>query len=126
MECWLEVELEVAGYAEGLVTVSEGTRAVLCDVAPCSAALCRVSLSDTTLCDTVLCSVTPCGVSSGDSALCSAALCKAQGTAAEVESEVEDDGEVVFLAASVAGGMPGRVSPMVFAGAGGDGGAASP
>ena len=45
--CWLEVESEVAGYAEGLVTVSEGTGAALCDVAPCGAAPCGVSPDDT-------------------------------------------------------------------------------
>ena len=42
-----------------------------------------------------------------------------------MESEVVGDGEAVFLAASAAGGMSGRVSPTVFAGAGDDGGAAS-
>ena len=57
--------------------------------------------------------------------MCSAALCKSQGMAAEVESEVMGDGEAAFLAASAAGGMSGRVSPTVFAGAGDDGGAAS-
>ena len=92
------------------VTVPEGIEAAPCDVAPCGAA--------------------PCGVSSSDSAPCSAAPCKgrqcrAQGTAAEVESEVAGDGEAAFLAASAAGGMSGRVSPTVFAGAGDDGGAAS-
>ena len=65
--------------------------------------------------------VTPCGVSPGDAAPCDAAPCKAQETAAEVESEVAGDGEAAFLAASVAGGMSGRVSPTVFAGAGDDG-----
>ena len=39
---------------------------------------------------------------------------------AEVESEVEGDGEVAFLAATVAGGMSGRVSLTVFAGVGND------
>ena len=87
------------------VTVPEGTEAAPCDVAPCGAALC--------------------GVSSSDSAPCSAAPCKAQGTAAEVESAVAGDGEAAFLAASVAGGTSGRVSPTVFAGAGDDGGVAS-
>ena len=100
----------MAGYAEGSVTVSEGTGAAPCDVAPCGAAPCGVSPSDTAPCDAALCGVAPCGVSSGDSAPCSAAPCKAQGTAAEVESEVEGDGEAAFLAASVAGGMSGRVS----------------
>ena len=93
------------------VTVPEGIEAAPCDVAPGGAA--------------------PCGVSSSDSAPCSAAPCKgrqcrAQGTAAEVESAVAGDGEAAFLAASVAGGTSGRVLPTVFAGAGGDGGAASP
>ena len=91
-----------------------------CGVAPCG-----VSLCDAVLCDTALCGVAPCGVSPCDAVPCNAALCKAQGTAAEVESEVAGDGEAAFLAASVAGGMPGRVSPTVFAGAGDDGGAAS-
>ena len=107
------------------MTVPEGTGAAPCDVAPCGAAPCGVSPSDTAPCDAALCGIAPCGVSSGDSAPCSAALCKTQGTAAEVESEVEGDGEAAFLAASVAGGMSGRVSPTVFAGAGDDGGAAS-
>ena len=79
----------MAGYAEGLVTVSEGTGAA------------------------------PCGVAPGG-----AAPCKAQGTAAEVKSEVEGDGEAAFLAASVAGGMSGRVTPTVFAGVGDDGSSA--
>ena len=43
----MEVESEVAGYAEELVTVSEGTEAVPCDVAPCGAAPCGVSPDDT-------------------------------------------------------------------------------
>ena len=92
------------------MTVPEGTEAAPSDVAPCGAA--------------------PCGVSSSDSAPCSAAPCKgrqcrARGTAAEVESAVVGDGEAAFLAASVAGGTSGRVSPSVFAGAGDDSGAAS-
>jgi hypothetical protein len=107
------------------VTVPEGTGATPCDVAPCGAAPCGVSPSDTAPCDAVLCGVAPCGVSSGDSAPCSAAPCKKQRTIAEVKSEVAGDGEATFLAASVTGGMSGRVSPTVFAGAGGDGGAAS-
>jgi len=41
-----------------------------------------------------------------------------------VKSEVEGDGEAAFLAASVAGGMSGRVSPTVFAGVGDDGSSA--
>ena len=114
----------MAGYAEGLVTVSEETGAVLCGVAPCSAAPCRVLLSNTALCDTALCGVAPCGVSPEDSAPCSATPCKAQWTAAEVESEVEGDGEAAFLVASVAGGMLERVSLTVFAGVGDDGSAA--
>ena len=107
------------------MTVSEGTGAAPCGVALCGAAPCGVSPNDTALCDAALCGVALCGVSSCDSAPCGAAPCKAQGTAAEVESEVVGDGEAAFLAASVAGGMSGRVSPMVFAGAGDDGGAAS-
>ena len=35
--------------AEGLVTVPEGTRAALCDVALCGAVLCRVLPDDTAL-----------------------------------------------------------------------------
>ena len=70
------------------------------------------------------CSVMPCGGSPEDSGLCSAELCKAQGTAAEVKSEVEGDGQVAFLAASVAGGMSGRVLLMVFTGVGNDGSSA--
>jgi hypothetical protein len=108
------------------VTVPEGTGAAPCDVTPCGAAPCGLSPSDSAPCDAALCGVAPCGVSSGDSAPCGAAPCKAQGTAAEVKSEVAGDGEAAFLAASVAGGTSGRVSPTVFAGAGGDGGAASP
>jgi hypothetical protein len=41
-----------------------------------------------------------------------------------VKSEVEGDREALFLAASVAGGMSGRVSPTVFAGVGDDGSSA--
>ena len=38
---------------------------------------------------------------------------------------VAGNGEAAFLAASIAGGMSGGASPMVFAAAGDDGGAAS-
>ena len=75
----------------------EGTGAVPCGVAPCGAAPCGVSSDDTAPCDVALCGVAPCGGSSWDSAPCSAAPCKAQWKAAEVESEVEGDGEVAFL-----------------------------
>ena len=111
--------------AEGPVTVPEGTGAALCDVALCGVALCCVSPCDAAPCDTALCGVATCGVSPCDAAPCNAAPCKAQGMAAEVESEVVGDEEAAVLAASVAGGMSGRVSPTVFAGAGDDGGAAS-
>ena len=110
--------------AEGPVTVPEGTGAVPCDAAPCGAAPCGVSLSDAAPCNTALGGVAPCCVSLPDSAPCSAAPCKAQGTAAEVESEVMGDGDMTFLAASAAGGMSGRVSPTVFAGVGDDGSSA--
>ena len=126
----MQVESEVAGYAEGLVTVSEGTEAAPCDVGLCGAAPCGGSLNDTAPCDAALsravtpCGVAPCGGSSGESAPCSAAPCKPQCTAAEVESEVEGDGEAAFLADSAAEEMSGRVSPTVFAGVGGDGSSA--
>ena len=104
-----------------MLAVLEGTEAVLCDVAPCGAVPCGVSLDDTGLWDAVLCGVTPCGGSPEDSSLCRAAPCKAQGMAAEVKSWMEGDGEAVFLAASVAGGMSGRVLLTVFMGVGNDG-----
>jgi len=63
-------------------------------------------------------------VTSNESGTCSAAPCKSQGTAAEVESEVMEDGEAAFLTASAAGGMSRRVSPTVFAGVGADGSSA--
>ena len=46
-------------------------------------------------------------------------------TAAEVGSETVGDDETAFLAGSAAGGLPERVPPMVFTGAGDDGGPAS-
>ena len=106
------------------MTVSEGTEAVLCDVASCGAALCRVSLDDTSPWDAVLCGVTLCGGLPEGSGPCSAAPCKAQGTSAEVKLEVEGDREAAFLAASVAGEMSGRVSLTVFTGVGNDGSSA--
>ena len=66
----------MAGYAEELVTVSEGTGAAPCDVAPCGAAPSGVSPDDTALRDAALCGVTPCGGSPEDSGPCSAAPCK--------------------------------------------------
>ena len=113
----------MAGYAEGLVAVSEGTGAAPCDVAPCGAAPCGVSPDDTGPRDAALCGVTPDGGSPEDSGPCSAAPCKAQGTAAEVKTE-GGDGEAALLAASGAGGMSGSVSPTVFAGVGDDGSSA--
>ena len=106
-----------------LATVS-GTGAVPCDVAPCGAAPGGVSPDDTGPRDAALCGVTSDGGSPEDSGPCSAAPCRAQGTAAEVKPGMEGDGEAAFLAASVAGGMPGRVSPTVSAGAGDDGSSA--
>ena len=127
----MQVESEVAGYAEGLVTVSEGTGAAPCNVGPCGAAPCGGSPNDTAPCDAALsravtpCGVAPCGGSSGESAPCSAAPCKSQRTAAEVESEVVVGGGSAVRTDSVAGRMPERVSPTVFVGAGGEGGTAS-
>ena len=100
-----------------LVTGSEGTEAVPCDVAPCGAAPGRVSPDDVRPREAALCGVTS-DVTPDDSGPCSAAPCRAQGTAAEVKSEMMGDGEAAFLAASAAGGMSGRVSPTVFAGVG--------
>ena len=104
--------------------MSEETGAAPCEAAPCGAAPCGVSPDDTGPRDAALCGVTSDGGSPEDSGPCSAAPCKAQGTAAEVKSEVEGDGEAAFLKASVAEGMSGRVLPTVFAGVGDDGSSA--
>ena len=99
------------------MTVSEGTGAAPCAVALCSAALGRVSSDDVQTDVGVTGGLMFAGVTldvtSNESVLCSAVLCKSQGTAAEVESEVMGDGDTMFLVASVAGGMSGRVRSLI-------------
>ena len=119
----------MAGYAEGLVTVSEGTGAAPCAVASCGIDSGRVS-SDDVRTDVGVTGLPPMfaeGTSrttSDESFPCRPYTCKSQGTAAEVESEVMGDGDMTFLAASAAGGMSGRVSLTMFAGVGADGSSA--
>ena len=92
------------------MTVPEETGAAPCGVAPCGVAPCGVSPSDTAPCDTALCGVTPCGVSPSDAPPCDAAPCKAQGTAAEVESEVAGEAGLEGEPRSTSVSMPeGRV-----------------
>ena len=108
--------------------MSEGTGAAPCAVASCGAAPGRVS-SDDVRTDVgvtggpMFAGVTS-DVTSDESGTCSAAPCRSQGLAAEVKSEVMGDGEAAFLAASVAGGMSGRVSLTMFAGVGAGGSSA--
>ena len=111
------------------VAVSEGTGAAPCAVASCGAAPGRVSPDDVRPRETGVTGVpmfagVKSDVTSNESASCSAAPCKSQGTAAEVESEVMEDGDMTFLEASAAGGMSGRVSLTMFAGVGADGSSA--